>query len=100
MAAAADPPEAQQKPSRALLYAALVFLAFWVGYLTFFGPKRPARLEHSGMSEPAAYDWTARPGRSRSFLRSVQGQADLLELLGDVVPSLRQGDAVDRQARP
>jgi thiol-disulfide isomerase/thioredoxin len=31
---------------------------FWFGYLAFFGPKRSARLEDSGMSEPAAYDWS------------------------------------------
>ena len=47
----------RQRPA-GLLYAALGFLAFWFVYLTFFGPKRPARLENSGMSEPAAYDWT------------------------------------------
>ncbi len=41
-----------------LLLAAIGFLAFWLVYLTFFGPRRPARLENSGMSEPAAYDWT------------------------------------------
>jgi thiol-disulfide isomerase/thioredoxin len=54
----ADAPESTGKPGRALLYAALGFLAFWFIFLTFFGPKRPTGLENSGMSEPAAYDWT------------------------------------------
>jgi thiol-disulfide isomerase/thioredoxin len=48
----------QLKPGRVLLYAALGFLVFWFTYVTFFGPGRPARLENSGMSEPAAFDWT------------------------------------------
>jgi thiol-disulfide isomerase/thioredoxin len=51
-------PEPQGKPTKILLYVALGFLAFWFTYLTFFGPKRPARLENSGMSQPAEYDWT------------------------------------------
>ena len=37
----------------------LAFCIFWVGYLAFFGPRRRALLENSGMSEPAAYDWSA-----------------------------------------
>jgi thiol-disulfide isomerase/thioredoxin len=41
-----------------LLYAALGFLVFWFTYLTFFGPKRPARLENSGTSQPAEFNWT------------------------------------------
>jgi thiol-disulfide isomerase/thioredoxin len=48
----------QARPSRVLLYAALGFLVFWFAYLTIFPPGRAARLENSGMSEPAAYDWT------------------------------------------
>ena len=37
--------ETEAKPYRILLYAAIGFLVFWFGYLTFFGPKqhRPAR---------------------------------------------------------
>ena len=49
----ANAPETRGRPARVLLYAALGFLVFWFTYLTFFGPKRPARLENSGMSEPA-----------------------------------------------
>jgi thiol-disulfide isomerase/thioredoxin len=48
----------ERKPTRILLYAALGFLVFWFTYLTFFGPKRTARLENSGTSQPAEYDWT------------------------------------------
>jgi thiol-disulfide isomerase/thioredoxin len=54
----ANAPETRGRPARVLLYAALGFLAFWFTYLTFFGPKRPATLENSGMSEPANFDWT------------------------------------------
>jgi thiol-disulfide isomerase/thioredoxin len=51
-------PETEGKPGRILLYAAIGFLVLWFAYLTFFGPKRPARLENSGTSQPAEYDWT------------------------------------------
>jgi thiol-disulfide isomerase/thioredoxin len=30
----------------------------WVLYLAFLGPRRPALLENSGMSQPAAYEWS------------------------------------------
>ena len=54
-----SPPSGTQgNPYRILLFAASGFLLFWFGYLTFFGPKRSARLEDSGMTTPAAYDWT------------------------------------------
>jgi thiol-disulfide isomerase/thioredoxin len=47
------------KSSRVLLYAALAFVVFWIAYLTVFGPVQPAaRLENSGMSQPAEYNWT------------------------------------------
>jgi thiol-disulfide isomerase/thioredoxin len=49
----------EARPTRVLLYAAFAFLLFWFVYLTLFGPKRSARLEDSGMSEPASYDWSA-----------------------------------------
>jgi thiol-disulfide isomerase/thioredoxin len=55
---AAPTSEPQAKSGKILLYAALGFLVFWFTYLTFFGPKRPARLENSGTSQPAEYDWT------------------------------------------
>ena len=50
--------ETRGRPARVLLWAALAFLGFWFVYLTFFGPKRPARLENSGMSQPADFNWT------------------------------------------
>jgi thiol-disulfide isomerase/thioredoxin len=40
-------------------YVAIGFAVFWVLYLAFFGPRRPAPLENSGMSQPAEYDWSA-----------------------------------------
>ncbi len=54
----ANAPETGGKPTRVFLYAALAFVVVWFGYLTFFGLKRVSRLEGSGMSEPAKYDWT------------------------------------------
>jgi thiol-disulfide isomerase/thioredoxin len=33
-------------------------LLFWVGYLSFFGPKRRAVLQGTALSEPAVYDWS------------------------------------------
>lgn len=45
------------KPGRVLLYTAVGFLVFWLAYVTFFGPKWPGRLENSGMSQPAEFDW-------------------------------------------
>jgi thiol-disulfide isomerase/thioredoxin len=37
----------------------LAFSVFWVGYLAFFGPRRRALLEDTGISQPASYDWSA-----------------------------------------
>ena len=52
-------PEHPPKTDRIWLYAAhRRFSLFWFAYLTFFGPRRPLRLENSGMSQPADYDWT------------------------------------------
>jgi thiol-disulfide isomerase/thioredoxin len=51
-------PATRNGPGRILLYAGFGFVVFWFTYLTFFGPKRPARLENSGMNEPAEYNWT------------------------------------------
>ncbi len=37
----------------------VIFVALWVLYLAFFGPRaRPPKLEDSGTSRPASYDWT------------------------------------------
>jgi thiol-disulfide isomerase/thioredoxin len=50
-------PEARS--SRVLLYLARALVVFWFTYVTVFGPKRPgARLEDSGMSQPAEFNWT------------------------------------------
>jgi thiol-disulfide isomerase/thioredoxin len=43
---------------RIWLFVALAFVAFWGAYLSFFGPRRRALLEGSGMSQPAAYEWS------------------------------------------
>jgi thiol-disulfide isomerase/thioredoxin len=46
------------KPARTWLLIGLGFLVFWVSYLAILSPRRPKLLENSGMSQPAAYDWT------------------------------------------
>jgi thiol-disulfide isomerase/thioredoxin len=47
------------KPGRDWLLALIAFLVFWIGYLVLLGPRLPMNtLEHSGSSQPAAYDWT------------------------------------------
>lgn len=41
------------------LAIAVIFVAFWVLYLAFFGPRpRKPSLEDAGTSRPASYDWT------------------------------------------
>jgi len=51
-------PEGRPRPDRTWLYLAAGFVIFWTLYLVFFGPRRRAVLENSGMSQPAAYDWS------------------------------------------
>jgi thiol-disulfide isomerase/thioredoxin len=46
------------KPDRTWLLIGLGCAVFWVLYLVLLGPRRPAFLENSGMSQPAAYDWS------------------------------------------
>src|SRR3954447_1328835 len=46
------------KPDRTWLWVALAFLAFWVVYLGFFGPRNRRALENSGIDRPADYQWT------------------------------------------
>jgi thiol-disulfide isomerase/thioredoxin len=46
------------RPDRTWLYLAGLFVAFWIAYLTFFGPRPRALLEYSGLSQPATYDWS------------------------------------------
>src|ERR1035441_3847986 len=91
----------QPKPPRTLLYAALAFLAFWFAYLTFFGPRRPARLENSGMSQPAEYDW--------SVVDLDDGPVSFAKFKGKVIflnfwatwcgPCVREMPSIDRLAR-
>ncbi len=50
-------PEPPPRKNRPWLYAALALLVVWFVYLSMFGPRRHARLENSGMSEPAPYNW-------------------------------------------
>ena len=50
--------ENQPTQNRTWLYLAGGFVALWVLYLIFLGPRPRARLENSGMSQPAAYDWS------------------------------------------
>ena len=45
-------------PRRTWLYVALVFIGFWIVYLSFFAPRRRQPLEGSGIDQPAAYNWT------------------------------------------
>ncbi len=45
-------------PAKTWWLIAAVFVAFWVAYLAFFGPRRRAELEHSGTGERADYSWT------------------------------------------
>jgi thiol-disulfide isomerase/thioredoxin len=44
--------------TRTWLWIGLGFLVFWVIALVFLGPRRPGLLENSGMSQPAAYEWS------------------------------------------
>lgn len=47
-----------ESSSRTWLAIAVVFVALWVGYLAFFGPRAPKpSLEGSGLGEKASYDW-------------------------------------------
>jgi thiol-disulfide isomerase/thioredoxin len=40
------------------LWIGLGFAVFWVLYLAFLGPRRPALLENPGISQPATYEWS------------------------------------------
>ncbi len=44
-------------PDRSWLIIALVFLGFWVVYLTFFAPGNRKPLENSAIDQPAEYNW-------------------------------------------
>ncbi len=44
-------------PDRSWLIIALVFLGFWVVYLSFFAPRNRKPLENSAIDRPAEYNW-------------------------------------------
>jgi thiol-disulfide isomerase/thioredoxin len=52
------PAPTSQSPHRFWLALALAFFVFWIVYLRFFAPRPPSPLENSGMSTPAAYEWS------------------------------------------
>ncbi len=56
---------AQPPKDRSWLWIGLAFLAFWVVYLNFFGPRNRRPLEESGIDRPADYNWS---------LEDLQGQ--------------------------
>jgi thiol-disulfide isomerase/thioredoxin len=49
--------DTKPRPNRSWLIIALVFLGFWVVYLTFFAPGNRRPLEGSGIDLPADYNW-------------------------------------------
>jgi thiol-disulfide isomerase/thioredoxin len=51
-------PEGPSRGTRAWWYVASGFVIFWAIYVTFFGPRRRALLENTGMSQPAEYNWS------------------------------------------
>ncbi len=50
--------ESKPAPDRTWLIIGLVFLAFWVVYLSFFAPGKRKPLEESAIDVPADYNWT------------------------------------------
>ncbi|QEH33891.1 Thiol-disulfide oxidoreductase ResA [Aquisphaera giovannonii] len=59
-----------RRPDRTWLIIGLVFVAFWVVYLTFFVPGRGPNLAEMAMDRPAEYRWP---------MEDLQGQAVSLE---------------------
>jgi thiol-disulfide isomerase/thioredoxin len=51
--------EPRTSNARLWLWIIIAFSVFWIGYLSLFGPRPRALLENTGMSQPAAYDWSA-----------------------------------------
>lgn len=49
--------EPNPSSNRTWWFLAIGFSVFWMLYLAFFVPGRPAVLENSGMSQPADYEW-------------------------------------------
>lgn len=49
--------DTKPRTDRSWLIIALVFLGFWVVYLTFFAPGNRRPLEGSGIDLPADYNW-------------------------------------------
>jgi thiol-disulfide isomerase/thioredoxin len=74
--------QAKDRSSFTWLAIGVIFVALWVLYLAFFGPRgRPPRLEDSGTSQPASYDWTLLDlnDRTTSFAR-FKGKAVFLNI--------------------
>ena len=49
--------DSKSSPDRSWLIIALVFLSFWVVYLTFFAPANRRPLEGTAIDLPADYSW-------------------------------------------
>jgi thiol-disulfide isomerase/thioredoxin len=52
-------PETLPHSPRTWWYVGIGCAILWGVYLAFFGPRRAAPLENTGMSQPAQYDWSA-----------------------------------------
>jgi thiol-disulfide isomerase/thioredoxin len=70
-----------KSPQRTWLYVALVFIVFWIAYLSFFAPRNRRPLEGSGIDQPAEYNWALEDleGQQVSFAR-FQGKAVFLNI--------------------
>ena len=56
----------QDTSTRTWLAIAVVFVAFWILFLAFFGPRAPKpSLDGSGLSQKASYDWPLRDLKDR-----------------------------------
>jgi thiol-disulfide isomerase/thioredoxin len=73
--------DSKPKPDRSWLIIGLVFLGFWVVYLTFFAPGNRRPLEGSAIDLPADYAWQLEDMEERpvSFSR-FKGKTVLLNI--------------------